>query len=137
MDRRLILDGSPFEERIGYARAVVTGPWIHISGTTGYDYKTLELPEGVVEQAAQCLENIGGVLERAGAAWEHVVMVRYIFAKLEDFEPCWPLFRERFHSIRPAATMFVAQLAAPEVLVEIEVVACMSPTAATTAAATE
>lgn len=122
--RELILDHSPFEDRIGYARAVVTGPWIHVSGTTGYDYTTLELPEGVVEQAAQCLRNIGGVLDRAGASWEDVVLVRYIFANRDDFEPCWPLFRDRFHDIRPAATMFVAELAAPDVLVEIEIVAC-------------
>lgn len=122
--RRLILDNSPFEDRIGYARAVVTGPWVHISGVTGYDYEALTLPNDVVAQAAQCLRNIGGVLERAGASWEDVVQVRYIFAKREDFEPCWPLFRERFGAIRPAATMFVAELVEPNILVEIEVVAC-------------
>ena len=127
--RQLILDGSPFEDRIGYARAVVTGPWVHISGTTGYDYTTLELPEDVVDQAEQCLRNIGGVLARAGAGWEHVVQVRYIFANREDFEPCWPLFRDRFGSIRPAATMLVAGLVDPKILVEIEIVACKGTTA--------
>jgi enamine deaminase RidA (YjgF/YER057c/UK114 family) len=122
--RRLILDGSAFEERIGYARAVVVGPWIHVSGTTGFNYDTLELADGVVDQAAQTLRNIDGVLDRAGAAREDIVSVRYIFADRDDFEPCWPLFREYFGPVRPAATMFVAELADPRVLVEIEVVAC-------------
>lgn len=122
--RQLILDNSAFEERIGYARAVVIGPWVHVSGTTGFDYTTMELADGVVDQAAQTLRNIDGVLDRAGAAREDIVSVRYIFADRDDFEPCWPLLREYFGPVRPAATMFVAELADPRVLVEIEVVAC-------------
>ena len=39
--RRAILSGSPFEEQIGYARAVVDGGWVHVSGTTGFDYATM------------------------------------------------------------------------------------------------
>lgn len=124
LERQLIFDDTTFEDEIGYSRAVITGPWVHIAGTTGLDYTTLELKEGVLEQATQCLLNIGSVLERAGAAWEDVVLVRYIFAKSDDFRPCWPLFRAQFHHIRPAATMFVAELADPRVLVEIEVIAC-------------
>ncbi|NED05770.1 GNAT family N-acetyltransferase, partial [Streptomyces sp. SID6648] len=36
--RRAIVSGSAFEERIGYARAVVDGDRVHVSGTTGFDY---------------------------------------------------------------------------------------------------
>ncbi len=122
-DRMHIFDETTFEERIGYARAVVTDGWVHVAGTTGLNYETYELPEGVVEQADQCLRNIGGVLSRAGTAWEDVVIVRYIFARRDDFESCWHLFRERFADVRPAATMFVAELADPRVLFEMEVVA--------------
>jgi enamine deaminase RidA (YjgF/YER057c/UK114 family) len=39
--RRAILSGSAFEEQIGYARAVVDGDWVHVSGTTGFDYRTM------------------------------------------------------------------------------------------------
>jgi hypothetical protein len=45
-DRRTILSGSTFEERIGYARAVVDGEWVHVSGTTGFDYSTMTIPDG-------------------------------------------------------------------------------------------
>ncbi len=121
--RRRIFDNTDFEARIGYARAVVTGPWVHLAGTTGLDYTAWELPEGVIAQATQCLRNVEHTLQRAGAAWEDVVVVRYIFANAEDFEPCWPLFRERLGHVRPAATMFVAELANPRVLFEMEVTA--------------
>lgn len=121
--RRRIFDDTKYEAEIGYARAVITGPWVHIAGTTGLNYTNYELPEGVVPQAAQCLKNVEHTLTRAGAAWEDVVMVRYIFARAEDFEPCWPIFREHLGHVRPAATMFVAELADPRVLFEMEVTA--------------
>lgn len=121
--RRTILDNTPFEERIGYARAVLTGSSLHVSGTTGYDYESLRLPPDVVGQARQCLRNLGSVLARAGFDWGEVVRVTYIFKSRADFEPCWPLFREYFGDVRPAATMFVAELVDPDILVEIEITA--------------
>jgi hypothetical protein len=66
MNRRLIGSGSVFEERIGYSRAVVAGDWVFVSGTTGFDYATMSIPEGVVEQARQCLANIERALHEAG-----------------------------------------------------------------------
>jgi len=39
--------GSEFEEKIGYSRAVVDGPNIYVSGTTGYDYKTMSISSSV------------------------------------------------------------------------------------------
>lgn len=50
MTRQLISSGSTFEEQIGYSRAVVDGEWVFVSGTTGFDYATMTLPEGVVDQ---------------------------------------------------------------------------------------
>lgn len=126
--REWVFDETDLEDKIGYSRAVITGPWVHVAGTTGLDYNTMELPGGAVEQADQCLRNIGHALARAGATWEDVVLVRYIFANRDDFSRCWALFRERFHDIRPAATMFVAELATPQTLVEMEVIACKGST---------
>jgi len=57
-ERRAILSGSTFEEQIGYARAVVDGDWVHVSGTTGFDYSTMTISDDVVEQAEQCVRNI-------------------------------------------------------------------------------
>ncbi|WP_316741921.1 RidA family protein [Streptomyces sp. MK7] len=104
-ERRAILSGSVSEERIGYARAVVDGEWVHVSGTTGYDYATMTISEDVVEQAEQCLRNIGAALKAAGCGFEDVVRVRYLLPVREDFEPCWPVLRRVFGEVRPTATM--------------------------------
>lgn len=121
--RRAILSGSTFEERIGYARAVVDGDWVHVSGTTGYDYATMTIVDDVVAQAKQCLANIEAALTEAGAGFTDVVRVRYLLPDRADFEPCWPVLRERFGEVRPAATMQVCGLADPAMRIEIEVTA--------------
>lgn len=120
-ERRAILSGSTFEEQIGYARAVVDGDWIHVSGTTGFDYAAMTISGDVVEQAEQCLRNIGAALEEAGSGFHDVVRVRYLLTDRDDFEPCWPVLRARFEEVRPAATMMVCGLADPRMKIEIEV----------------
>ena len=55
MTRRLISSGSSFEAQIGYSRAVVDGDWVFVSGTTGFDYATMSIAEGIVAQAEQAL----------------------------------------------------------------------------------
>lgn len=119
--RRAILSGSTFEDAIGYARAVVWDDWVHVSGTTGYDYGTMTLADGVVAQAEQCLRNIGAALAEAGCGFDDVVRVRYLLADRADFEPCWPVLRRTFGSVRPAATMQVCGLADEAMRIEIEV----------------
>ena len=121
--RRLISSGSTFERDIGYSRAVVDGEWIFVSGTTGFDYRTMTIPEDVVEQAEQCLRNIGRALEEAGCGFEDVVRVRYILPCAADFEACWGVLRKYFGEVRPAATMMEAGLSDPRMKIEIEVTA--------------
>lgn len=119
-ERRAILSGSPFEEQIGYARAVVDGDWVHVSGTTGFNYPTMTISDDVVEQAEQCLRNVEAALAEAGCTLADVVRVRYLLPERADFEPCWPTLRRTFGEIRPAATMLVCGLADPRMKIEIE-----------------
>jgi enamine deaminase RidA (YjgF/YER057c/UK114 family) len=123
MTRRLVASGSTFEKEIGYSRAVVDGDWIFVSGTTGFDYRTMTLAEGVVAQAEQCLRNIEAALAEAGASLADVVRVLYILPDASEFPPCWPVLRRHFGAIRPAATMISAGLIDPRVRIEIEVTA--------------
>jgi enamine deaminase RidA (YjgF/YER057c/UK114 family) len=51
--RRLISSGSSFEREIGYSRAVLDGEWVFVSGTTGFDYKTMTISDDEGEQAEQ------------------------------------------------------------------------------------
>jgi enamine deaminase RidA (YjgF/YER057c/UK114 family) len=123
MTRRLISSGSTFEEQIGYSRAVVDGDWIHVSGTTGFDYATMTIADGVVAQAEQCLANIAAALAEAGSSFADVVRVRYLLPDRDDFEPCWPVLRRAFGAARPAATMQECGLSDPRMRIEIEVTA--------------
>lgn len=123
MTRHLISSGSRFEAEIGYSRAVVDGKWIFVSGTTGYDYTTMTLPDGVVAQCEQTMRNIEAALKQAGASLADIVRVHYILPKREDFEPCWPTLRKYLGDIRPAATMIQAELLDPAMRIEIEVTA--------------
>ncbi len=122
-DRRLISSGSVFEEKVGYSRAVCSGPWVFVSGTTGFNYDTMQISDDVVEQCRQTLENIKGALSQADSGLEDVVRVNYIFPDYTDFQKCWPVLREYFGDIRPASTMYSAALADPRMRVEIEVTA--------------
>jgi enamine deaminase RidA (YjgF/YER057c/UK114 family)/GNAT superfamily N-acetyltransferase len=126
-ERRAILSGSTFEEEIGYARAVVDGGWVLVSGTTGFDYATMTISSDVTEQAEMCLRNIEAALTEAGCTFADVVRVRYLLPDRADFEPCWPVLRRCFGGIRPAATMLVCGLADPRMKIEIEVDARQSP----------
>jgi len=121
--RSWISSGSPFERNIGYARAVVDGDWIFVSGTTGFDYAAMTISDDVVAQAEQCLTNIAAALAEAGSSLDEAVRVHYIFPDAQDFEPCWPVLRKAFAVARPAATMFSAGLADPRMRLEIEVTA--------------
>ncbi|MDT0609150.1 RidA family protein [Streptomyces lancefieldiae] len=126
-ERRSILSGSTFEEQIGYARAVVDGDWVHVSGTTGFDYATMTIPDDVVEQAEQCLRNVEAALAEAKCTFADVVRVRYMLPDRAAFEPCWPVLRRAFGEVRPAATMLVCGLADPRMKIEIEVYARRTP----------
>ncbi|MDT7803864.1 MAG: hypothetical protein QOI78_7297 [Actinomycetota bacterium] len=121
MARRTILSGSTFEEQIGYARAVVDGGRVYVSGTTGFDYTTMTISDDVVEQAAQSLRTIEAALTEAGCTLADVVRVRYVLPSRADFEPCWPVLRKAFADVRPAATMLECGLADPRMKIEIEV----------------
>jgi enamine deaminase RidA (YjgF/YER057c/UK114 family) len=122
-DRRLISSGSPFEAQIGYSRAVVAGPWVFMSGTTGFDYKSMTIADTIVEQAEQCFRNVAGVLEQAGVAFADVVRITYLVTRREDFEPIWPVLQRYLGEVRPACTVIVAQLLDPRMLIEVEVTA--------------
>ena len=128
MARRLISSGSTFESDMGYSRAVVDGEWVFVSGTTGFDYQAMTIADDVALQAEQCLRNIERALSEAGSGLSDVVRVRYILPDAADFEPCWPILRKYFATVRPAATMIEAGLSDPRMKIEIEVTARKSAT---------
>jgi enamine deaminase RidA (YjgF/YER057c/UK114 family) len=122
-DRRLISTGSPFESEFAYSRAVVQGDWCFVSGTTGYDYATMTMPDDPGAQAANALATIGRALAEAGFAMSDVVRTVIYLADPADHPAIGPALRAAFSDVRPANSTVVAALIRPEMKVEIEVTA--------------
>ncbi|MBK0400589.1 RidA family protein [Limibaculum sp. M0105] len=123
MTRRLISTGSPFEEEYAYSRAMVAGDWCFVAGTTGYDYTRMEMPASAADQARNAFATIAATLAEAGFAMTDVVRVQYSVTDAELRHEIAPALREALGDVRPAATMVVTGLIAPEMKVEIEVTA--------------
>jgi reactive intermediate/imine deaminase len=124
--KRLISSGSAFEAIAGYSRAVVQDGWVHVSGTTGFDYTRMEIHSDLIAQTHQCFANISAALEQAGCTLDDVVRVRYLLTDAADFDRVAPIFGEYFARARPAATAMVVGLVDPRMLIEIEVTARQS-----------
>jgi len=122
MDRRSTNSGSPFEARIGFARAVRVGSIIHVSGTApvAADGQVVA-PGDAYAQARYVLEIIERALEQLGARLDDVVRTRIYVTDISQWEAVGRAHHEFFGTIRPAATMVqVTALIDPAMLVEIE-----------------
>lgn len=125
--RQLVSTGSPFEKAAGYSRAVSDGPWCFVSGTTGYDYAAMTMPDDIAAQAENAMATIARALGEAGFSLADVVRVRYIVTDAAHAEPVFAVVGRWFADIRPAATMIVAGLIRQEMKVEIEITAFRAP----------
>lgn len=118
-----ISTGSPFEESMGYSRAVVKGGWCFVSGVTGYDYATMQIPKSPAEQTRNCFGTIARVLAEAGFEMADIVRVQYTVTDVSLVPDIVPELGAALADIRPAATMVIAGLIRPEMKVEVEVTA--------------
>lgn len=118
-----ITTGSPFEQTMGYSRAIVKGGWCFVSGVTGYDYTTMVIPDDVADQARNCFATIRSVLLEAGFAMEDIVRVQYTLVDAALVDAVFPVLGQTFSEIRPAATMVIAGLIRSDMKIEIEVTA--------------
>src|SRR6185312_2686144 len=116
-----ISTGSPFEATFGYSRAVVDGDRVHVSGTTGYDYETMKMPEGVGLQAVNALKTIERALVQAGAQMADVVRVTYYIGDRSYVDEVVAAVGPVFKDIRPAATMLLVGMIEEAMKIEIEV----------------
>jgi len=119
--RRRISSGGPWEERVGYSRAVVVGDLAWVSGTTG-TRPDGTVPKGVAEQTSLALDIIEGALREAGGSLADVVAARVYLTRIEEWEAVTETTRPRLGIARPAMTLVqVAGLLLPAHRVEIEV----------------
>ena len=107
--RRLISSGSRFEREIGYSRAVVDGDMIFVSGTTGYDYATMTMPDSAEDQAEACWRTIDATLVDAGSSLAGIVRATYYVTDRADAEAVLGICGRVSADVRPAATIAIVR----------------------------
>jgi enamine deaminase RidA (YjgF/YER057c/UK114 family) len=123
MARERIYSGSKYEELAGYARAVVDGRFVFVSGTVGADFKTGRFPDGAQAQTEQAIANIKDALAKAGSGLDDVVRIRVYVPDPGDVMAVSGVLKRHFDRIRPANTTICSPLTFPEMKVELEVTA--------------
>jgi enamine deaminase RidA (YjgF/YER057c/UK114 family) len=117
-----ISSGGPWEESIGYSRAVVAGPYIHVSGSTATVDGVLQHEGDAYGQTKVAFEVIERALAEGGHSLSDVVRTRVYLADAKDMDAVGKAHGELFGEIRPAATMLAGiKFINPAMLVEIEV----------------
>ena len=122
--RKNISSGSPWEDVVGYSRAVRIGNIIEVAGTTAVDGDRLIGEGNVYEQTRFILQKIERALIEAGSSLSDVVRTRLFLTDITNWEEVGRAHSEFFQTIKPASTMLeVSALIDDRLLIEIEVTA--------------
>lgn len=117
-----VSSGSPWEDIVGYSRAVRVGNIIEVAGTTAMDGDKLVGKGDVYLQTRFIFEKIARALEEAGGSLQDVIRTRMYITDISKWEEAGRAHGEFFSEIKPVATMVeVSQLIDKELLIEIEV----------------
>lgn len=122
MERQNVLLGNPYEEIVGFSRAVRVGPFISVGGTApiGDDGETVGVGD-VGEQTRRCFEIIRTALEDAGADLSDVVRTRMLLTDASDFETVAAVRKEFVGEFKPVDTIVeVSRFVNPDWLIEVE-----------------
>ena len=121
MKRENILTGSPWEDKMGYCRAVRIGNIIEVSGTVALvDGKTVKADDAYA-QTMNILERVEKVLEDLNVGMKDVIRTRIFTTDINTFEDVAKAHAHYFKEIKPTTSFYgINQLVSPDYLVEIE-----------------
>jgi cyclase len=122
--RKRVTSGVPFEQAVGYSRAVAAGEFIFVSGCTSISHGKVVYEGDLARQTEQALLNVSAALEQFGASLADVVQTRLYVTDISRWEEVGEAHRMAFELAPPATSMVqVAALIDPRLLVEVEAVA--------------
>ena len=122
MERQNVALGNPYEDLIGFSRAVRVGPLVSVGGTApiGEDGETVGVGD-VTAQTRRCFQIIQTALEAAGASLADVVRTRMMLTNISDFEAAAAVRKEFVGEVRPVDTIVeVSRFVNPEWVIEVE-----------------
>ena len=120
-DRRRTQSASPFEEQIGFCRAIRVGNRILVSGTAPIEDDGTSTTGDAGAQADRCFAIITGQIEELGGSAEDVVRVRMFVTDIAHADAVSASHARWMKPARPTATLVaVAALYSPDWMVEIE-----------------
>lgn len=126
MDRQNITTGAPWEQKVGYSRAVRIGNIVEVSGTVALKDNKLVGADDPYSQTKQILQTISDVLDEAGASIKDVIRTRIYVLDISKWDEIGRAHGEVFSDIMPATSMVeISQLIDPGFLVEIEATAVL------------
>ena len=122
--KQKIGSGSPWEDIVGYSRAIRVGNTIEVAGTTAMDGEELIGKGDLYAQTVFIFKKIENVLEQLGSSLEDVVRTRMFVTNIDDWELAGKAHGEFFKTIKPVSTMVqVSKLIHEDLLIEVEVTA--------------
>ncbi|TRX39762.1 RidA family protein [Flavobacterium restrictum] len=127
MNRKNILTGSPWEDKMGYCRAVRIGNTIEVSGTVALIDGEKVKADDAYAQTLNILERVEKVLEELNAGMKDVIRTRIFTTDVSTFEAVATAHAQFFKDVKPTTGFYgINQLVAPEYLVEIEFTAIVA-----------
>ncbi len=116
--------GSPWEDIVGYSRAIRAGNIVEVAGTTAMDGDVLIGKGDIYMQTVFIFKKIEKALTESGAALSDVVRTRMFVTNISQWEEVGKAHGEIFKNIKPVSTMVeVSRLINDDLLIEIEVTA--------------
>jgi enamine deaminase RidA (YjgF/YER057c/UK114 family) len=119
-DRR-ISSGGPWEDIVGYSRAVVAGPWVLVSGSTSTIDGEVRHEGDAYAQTIEAFGVVRRALEQAGLSLDDVVRTRMYVSDMSHEADVARAHSELFDHVRPASTMVeISRFISPAMLIEVE-----------------
>jgi 2-iminobutanoate/2-iminopropanoate deaminase len=87
-----------------YSPGILAGDTLYVSGLQGTDPKTHALPDDFGQEARDCLENIGHVLNDAQMNYSDVASVQIYLVDLSQFQEVNAIYKEYFKNPLPSRT---------------------------------